>query len=115
MKIVITIDLDKIQYSIETTISEIPIKGNAMASGDPETDIEAETWIQDQLRKGNDLAWCDVIVKAKIGPFEGCDSLGCVSVKDANELEEMIKEHGMRENAFDHLVQQIEHFGETNL
>lgn len=55
-----------IRYSVTLEPEDIPIEGNAMASGDSEVDRETETWIRDQLDRGNIAAWCVAIVRAWI-------------------------------------------------
>lgn len=55
-------------------------RGNASASGDDEHDREVEQWIEDQIDRGNDWAWCCAKVTARITlnghDFEGVDYLG---------------------------------------
>lgn len=54
-----------IEYTIECLPEDIPIEGNAMASGDPDVDAETERWIREQLGWGNSWAWCVVKVSAE--------------------------------------------------
>lgn len=58
---------------------DIPIEGNALVSGNDAEDKEAEDWVRNQLRFGNECAWCCYIVSAV---FAGCKEttyLGCCS------------------------------------
>ena len=55
-----------------------PIKGNCSAI-DEKADLATEEWILQELRSGNDWAWCCIEVKATWKEFEGSDFLGCCS------------------------------------
>lgn len=70
--------ITEIEYTIETRPSDIEIEGNASAI-DEETDRATYDWICDQLERGNEWAWCDVIVTAEYRDHKGYASLGCVS------------------------------------
>ena len=70
---------DNIKYTIECLPEVIPIKGNAMASGDPEEDRRTEDWIQTELDSGNEYAWCVMKVTAEFKGYRGVDYLGCCS------------------------------------
>src|SRR5687768_1674990 len=71
-----------VAYTLEIEPEDIPIRGNAMASGDPAVDRKAEDWIRRQLNTGNQWAWCQVKVTASKGEHQGCDYLGACSYKD---------------------------------
>lgn len=73
-----------VAYEIEITEEHIPVRGNAMASGDDAADRELEDEILARLDRGDLWAWCSVRVKA-IAPDGsiGCSSwLGGCSYKD---------------------------------
>lgn len=110
-KVTITLDLNDVAYSWDYDPSEVPVRGNAVASGDDTFDRECENRILADLANGEDYAWCDVVVKATLGPFVGVDSLCAVSVHKESDLESMIKEYGMRENALTDLTTQIKAAG----
>ncbi len=112
-KYVILFDLSAATYEVEVTQSDIPVEGNAMASGDSEFDSKVEEDIKKELDNGNTYAWCDILVKAKLNGLEGSDSLGAVSVKNEEELENLIAEHDMRNNALAELEQQVKELGAT--
>lgn len=97
-----------VEYEITIEADEADYHGNCMASGDDAVDRESEQWITDQLNSGNELAWCWIEVRASFEGFEGTDSLGGVSVRNRAELDELIKDHGMKENALASLCQNIE-------
>jgi hypothetical protein len=61
-------------FDVEINIrqSDIPIKGNVMASGNEDVDREAEELIVKQLDVGDTWAWCDVEVRLT----QKCESCG---------------------------------------
>jgi hypothetical protein len=84
--------LSDVEFTIECEAETIPIRGNALASGDEAQDREAEQWIHDELERGNPWAWCCVVVRARLVvtatqkgrvpidcTLEGIDSLGACS------------------------------------
>ena len=64
------------EYRIEVEQDCIPVRGNALASGDAEADREAEDEILARLDRGDVWAWAAVTVIAEQDGFEGHDSLG---------------------------------------
>jgi len=56
----------------------VPVRGNALVSGDAEEDRRHEDMILEQL-EWNPWAWCSVKVTATLGSFQGSDYLGCCS------------------------------------
>lgn len=62
---------------------ELPIEGNALASGSDSADREAENDIRDQLEDGNDWAWCCAHVRVTYKGILTADSyLGACSYRD---------------------------------
>jgi len=68
---------------------------NVRLENEPENDIrfeddfeDADTvrWIQKQLDKGNEWAWCRVKVTVTIGGLEACDYLGACSYRSESEF-----------------------------
>lgn len=57
---------------------DAPIEGNASAIS-PEEDARTHAWIRDQLRRGNEWAWCYVTITATWDDLVASDSLGCCS------------------------------------
>ena len=82
------LDESLIEYELTCEPEDMPIEGNAMASGDDEEDRKAEQWIKDQLDSGNEWAWCIAKVTARYPglPFEGVDYLGACSYRSKEEF-----------------------------
>lgn len=107
----IVLNLADVEYDHSYEESHVPIHGNAMASGDDEFDKECENDILGSLQRGDTHAWCDILVNARLGHYVGTDSLCAVSVQKAEEIEGVIEENGMRDNALAVLVKVIEAAG----
>lgn len=67
---------NEVEFEIECLPADMPVRGNAMASGDAEHDKKVEDEILADLENGNEWAWCTVRVVAKWEGFEGEDYLG---------------------------------------
>ncbi len=65
---------------------DVPIRGNALASGDDAEDRRAEEWIERQLASGNVWAWCCAHVRATLGSFHGDAYLGCCSYESREDF-----------------------------
>lgn len=61
---------------------DIPIRGNAMASGDDDVDRKVEDEILARLDGGDVWAWAAVEVRATLGRYTGSDYLGACSYAD---------------------------------
>jgi hypothetical protein len=75
-----------VAYTLDIEPEDIPVRGNAMASGDDAVDRRAERWVNRQLRAGNQWAWCSVTVTASRGEHEGHDHLGACSYRDTQQF-----------------------------
>lgn len=92
-------------FTLTAEQDDIPVRGNAMASGDDEVDRAEEDRILNELDDGNVWAWASVTLTCTFGGFEGFDSLGACSYRDEDDF----KQPGgyyedMREQAFENLV-----------
>lgn len=77
-----------VTFTVECLGEDISVRGNAMASGDPEFDREVEAKIIAQLDGGNPWAWCTVRVTAVYKSFRGTDYLGACSYKSEEDFRE---------------------------
>ena len=84
-----------------------PIEGNA-SSIDEVTDAETENQIRDQLRRGNQWAWCRVIVTAEYDDLSGGDALGCCSYESEASFRADGYYDSMVSEALDDLWRQLE-------
>lgn len=67
---------------------DIPVRGNAMASGDDAADRECEDEIIRRLERGDIWAWCSVTVRAEYRGFLGTDHLGACSYASEKDFRE---------------------------
>lgn len=74
------------EYWVTIEPEEIPVEGNAMASGDDEADRAEEQAILERLDAGDDWAWCTVVVHARLGDAVGTAALGCCSYADEDDF-----------------------------
>lgn len=77
--------LGAVEFSLEIHPEDIPIEGNCSAIDD-ETDASTERWIREQLERGNEWAWCTVVVKAQWNGFEASDALGACSYSSEKDF-----------------------------
>jgi len=115
---------DGIEFTLEAVEEDIPIRGNAIASGDDEADAKLEAEIIESYENGNLFAWCSLHVVAShplLTELYGHNYLGCVSLLPqyitnrnsiTDEAKGMATDHGMAEEAKGEL---ISHIGNTTL
>ena len=99
--------IDQVNFSVIVHPEEIPVRGNAIASGDDRADKRAEDSIIRQLENGNNWAWCTVEVKATWKSFSASDYLGCCSYKSQKDFEKGGYFQDMKEQAFGQIFSQI--------
>jgi hypothetical protein len=75
------------RIEIYTQPEEIPVRGNALASGDDAMDRECEDSILSRLKAGDEWAWCSVTVRVTLpcGRFAE-DHLVCCSYDDERDF-----------------------------
>jgi hypothetical protein len=79
-----------VTFTLDVMEEQIPVRGNALASGDDVEDKRYEDEIIRRLENGDVWAWACVKVTAHWNDFYGDDSLGCCSY----ENEEQFKQPG---------------------
>lgn len=77
---------EDVQWSIECLPEDLPVRGNAQASGDSASDKECEDYILRELAFGNCWAWCTIRVTCKWKAWYGVAYLGGVSVQDEGDF-----------------------------
>lgn len=82
--------IDGITYTLAIEPDFLPLWGNVSATGDDAVDRAAENEVAAELARGNQWAWCQVIVTASKEHdgyrFDGSDHLGCCSYSGASEF-----------------------------
>jgi hypothetical protein len=103
---------EQVKFELKCEPEAIPVRGNALASGDDEVDKQCEDKIIADLEAGNEWAWCTVIVEASWAGFTGWDSLGaCSSDNEAAFRVEGGYFRDMVRSAIDHLLARIRDAG----
>lgn len=74
-------------FTVAIEQDDMPVRGNAMASGDDAADREVEDAILASLERGDIEAWCTIVVKAHWQGFSGIDTLGGSSFLGPIEVE----------------------------
>jgi hypothetical protein len=101
--------IEQVEFTIQCMPEDIPIKGNAIVSGDDEYDKEVENDLIEQLENGNEWAWCAIKVTACYKGQEGTDYLGGCSYKSKKDfIESNDYYQDMRQQAYDELIAQLE-------
>jgi hypothetical protein len=98
-------DNAKIEFTAEG--EHIPVRGNALDSGDDAEDKKAEDYIIEQLNKGNLSNWFSAKISATYDNFHGVDYLGCCSYASFEEFQKDAYYTSMVEQAIEDLAGQI--------
>lgn len=107
----VTIDRNRVVFTVEALPEDIPVRGNAMASGDDTADQEAEDSIISSLESGNEWAWCVVKVTARVpgvDVVEGVDYLGACSYASAEDFKQGGYLEQMQDSAYAELCRNAE-------
>jgi len=99
---------EDVTYTLTIEDEDIPVRGNAMASGDDEADEAYENEIIARLDSGDLWAWCFVKVTAEWRGFKGWDGLGGCSYADEADFKRGGYYEDMKARAFDDLVATVE-------
>lgn len=77
---------DDIEITILCHPEHVPVKGNALASGDNEFDAKCERKIIRDLENGNEWAWCTAEVRGEFNGLSASDYLGCCSYRNEKDF-----------------------------
>ena len=77
---------EDVEFRVNAVDDDLPVRGNAQASGNDEDDREVEDGIIDRLEGGDVWAWALVTVTAHWKEFVGQAVLGGCSYKDEAEF-----------------------------
>lgn len=101
-----TLTESDVTFTVHIEQEHEPVRGNAMASGDPDLDRQVEDEILSCLDRGDVEAWCSITVEARWRGYVGRDHLGCCSHLPgdgrpslAEQVEDTIQSHTMRAEA----------------
>ena len=98
-----------VEIDVIAEFDHIPVRGNAIYSGDDAFDRKVEDEIISRINNGDVWAWASVEVKVTWETFEASDYSGCCMYDDENDF---IQNSGyyddMVEFALDDLNRQIE-------
>jgi hypothetical protein len=90
MELFHTETIDGIEYRLYAMQDDLQVRGNALVSGDDDTDRDAEDEIIDRLDRGDIWAWASVKVEAVLDvdgeEFIGDDYLGGCSYADYRDF-----------------------------
>lgn len=75
-----------ITIEVIPSFDALPVRGNAMASGDPDLDKQVEEEITDRLAKGDVWAWASVEVKVTKGYLSESEYLGACCYRDEDDF-----------------------------
>ena len=98
----------QIEFAISAEMDHIPVRGNALASGDDAEDKRVEDEIFERLNSGDVWAWASVHVTATFGKFVGHDYLGGCCYKDESDFcQDGGYWESMKEEAFKDLLERM--------
>jgi hypothetical protein len=75
-----------ITLTLTADAEDIPVRGNATASGDDAADKKYEDGIIARLESGDEWAWCYAALEATCGDYSAHDGLGCCCYTDAADF-----------------------------
>ena len=78
--------MDEVTVKLRTEPEEVPVRGNALASGDDALDRKVEDDIIADLEGGNEWAWCCAVVEVSWGTFKDVAHIGCCSYKSEEDF-----------------------------
>lgn len=108
MTLVLCIPRREIKIEIIVREEDIPVRGNVVATNDPEEDRKAEDEILALIAQGDEWAWASVIVRATYSGRMGEDYLGCCSYRDEADFKQPGGYYDdMRERAIEDLLNAI--------
>lgn len=79
---------DEVTFEVAAEMDDLPVRGNAMASGDDDEDRKYEDEILRRLDRGDIWAWAAVTVTARWNGYVGRDHLGACCYADEKEFRE---------------------------
>ena len=81
---------DEVSFEVGVAESLIPVRGNAMQSGDEALDKQVEDEILARIDQGDTWAWAHITVTATWNGITGVDRLGGCSHKDEQDFQDVL-------------------------
>ena len=102
-----------VDFTVKVEQCQMPVRGNAMCSGDATVDKQAEDSIIARLHSGDELAWCDVTVYARWDGHTGFAHLGACNLDETYTVEQVVQDYDLRSEALDDLNKNVTLLGLT--
>lgn len=99
--------LEDVEIAIDTGVEWLPIRGNAVNTGNALEDHQIENELIERLNIGDKWAWCHVTVTAHWNGFEGEDHLGACSYDNEEGFRRGGYYDDMVQNAIDCLNRRV--------
>lgn len=77
-----TLSVDDVKWEVIADYEHIPVRGNAISTGDDDEDKSHEDWIIERLDSGDVWAWAMVTVRGRWNGLSAETYLGCCCYKD---------------------------------
>lgn len=106
----------EVDFKLIVEQDDLPVRGNAISSGDDEFDRKTEQEIIDRADSGDVWAWAQVSIRASWAGFRGDDYLGGCSYKNEaafTSTEEGGYFHDMVKSSIEDLIKNITAAGWT--
>jgi hypothetical protein len=78
--------LTDVTWTLKAEQEHVPVRGNALASGNDAEDKKCENAIWRDLERGNEWAWCCAVVTGHFKGLQASSCLGCCSYKNENDF-----------------------------
>ncbi|MEJ7644243.1 MAG: hypothetical protein WKF87_06590 [Chryseolinea sp.] len=103
--------IDQINFELIAEYESMPVKGNAMASGDEKVDKKVEDSIIRRINNGNVWAWAAVELKGTYKGLEFSDHLGCCSYKSKADFKQPGGYYDdMKQVVYDGIIEALKQF-----
>ena len=96
-------DKDEISWSFTMEPEHVPVRGNAIVSGDEAYDRQVEDEIIKRLDDGDQAAWFCLKVTGTFGECQYSEYLGCCSYESDPDLRAIAEDSGIIETVTDEL------------
>jgi len=100
--------IKQIEFKIHIHDEDIPVKGNAVVSGDDKFDKQVEDHITKRLDAGDSWAWCTVEVKGTYKCLTASEYLGACSYENEKSFKKDGYYDDMCKTVYNEIIKQIE-------